>query len=313
MTTIYVLDAMHPKGPELLKQHADVVMWDDPRRDQWPEEADAVLVRQSPITPDLVARVVKAQIVSKHGIGCDAIDLAGLRAKGIPVVNTPGANSEAVAELAIALALGISRRIVMADRDMRAGELFDQDAYVGTSWWGKTVGIIGMGNIGRRVAKKWHGAFDMKVLAFDPWMPAQDWDTLDMPATPVDALEQMLPEIDLLTIHIPLTNESRGLIGDKEIRLMKPTACIVSDARGGIVDEVALHASLSEGRLYGAALDVFEKVPPPPDHPLFTIPGFVGTPHIGAGALETKARCSEMAAQQILDFLAGKDPVNLVN
>jgi D-3-phosphoglycerate dehydrogenase len=288
-------------------------MWDDPRRDRWPEEADAVLVRQSPITPDLVARIEKAQIVSKHGIGCDAIDLAGLRAKGIPVVNTPGANSEAVAELAIALALGMSRCIVMSDRETRAGKPIAPDKNTGTSWWGKTVGIIGMGNIGRRVAKKWHGAFDMTVLGFDPWMPPQGWETLDVPVTPMETLEQMLPAIDLLTIHIPLTDESRNMIGDKEMRLMKPTASIVSDARGGIVDEMALYAALKEGRLHGAALDVFEKEPPPPDHPLFEIPGFVGTPHIGAGAVETKARCSEMAAQQILDFLAGAEPVNLVN
>ena len=201
----------------------------------------------------------------------------------------------------------------MSDRDCRAGRATDRAVYDGLGWYGKTVGVIGLGNIGRRVAKKWWGAFDMKMIGFDPWMPDSGWTTLQTPVERARTLEELLPEVDLLTIHIPLTEESRGMIGDKEMRLMKPTASIVSDARGGIVDEQALYAALKEKRLHGAALDVFVKEPPPPDHPLFQFPTFVGTPHIGAGAIETKERCSEMAAQQILDFLAGKEPVNLVN
>ena len=307
---IYILDAFHEAGIALARQHAEVVCWPDPAIMNWPEEADGVMVRMTPITADQIARAKHVKVVCKQGVGVDTIALAAAKLHGIPVCRTPGVNSEAVAEMGFALALSVTRRVTRFDRMLRAGAEIVRPRNLGIEMYGKTVGIVGMGNVGTRTARKWIGAFDAKVVAFDPHAQADTWN--DIPHSRVGSLHEMLPQVDLLTLHLPLTRESRYLIGRKELSMMKPDAVLINVSRGGIVDEKALFESLSKGHLFGAGLDVFEVEPPPADHPLLSLPNVVATPHAAGGTHDTQERSSLQVAQQVLDVLAGKTPANRV-
>jgi len=215
-------------------------------------------------------------------------------------------NSEAVAEMALALGLAVARRVAELDRQIRSGEVVERSSFLGLERWQKRVGVVGMGNVGTRVARKWHGAFDARILAYDPHVAKGAW--ADLPHERVGSLEDLLPEVDLLTLHLPLTAETRQLIGRRELALMRPTAILVNTSRGGIVDEAALCEALRSGRLFGAGLDVFETEPPTVANPLVGLPNVVATPHAAGGTRENQERSSRLAAQQLLDVLEGREP-----
>jgi D-3-phosphoglycerate dehydrogenase len=307
---IYILDAFHEAGIALARQHAEVVCWPDPEIKNWPEQADGVMVRMTPITSEQIARAQHVKVICKQGVGVDTIALDAAKEHGIPVLRTPGVNSEAVAEMGFALALSVTRRVTRFDRMLRAGEEIVRPKQLGIEMYGKTVGIVGMGNIGTRTVHKWRGAFDANIIAFDSHVPADRWS--DIPHRRAKSLEEMLPEVDLLTLHLPLTEESRHLIGRRELALMKKGSVIINVSRGGIIDEAALYESLKEGHLFGAGLDVFEVEPPPADHPLLTLPNVVATPHAAGGTEDTQVRSSTQVAQQVIDVLQGRAPVNRV-
>jgi D-3-phosphoglycerate dehydrogenase len=307
---IYVLDRFHEPGVELAAQHHEVIRWDDPRVADWHDDADGVMVRISPIRAEDFARARRLKAIVKQGVGVDNIDLAAARRHGVVVSNTPGVNREAVAEMAMALALAVARRLGESDRRVRSGETLERANVLGLELWEKTVGIIGMGNIGTRAALKWCGAFNARILAYDPYVPADRW--ADIPHERVASLEELLPQVDLLTPHVPLTEETRHMIGRRELALMKKTAIVVNVARGGIVDEAALYEALAAGRLFGAGIDVFESEPPTALNPLVGLPRVVSTPHAAGGTAETQTRSSLQVARQLLDILAGKEPVNRV-
>lgn len=302
---IYILDAFHPAGVEYAARHAEVVRWDDPRVKNWAEDADGVMVRMTPIRAADLARARKLRIICKQGVGVDTIDLEAARARGIPVCRTPGVNSEAVAEMAMALALSVARRTADLDRMLRAGASIERSKLLGVELWQKTVGVVGMGAIGMRVARKWRAAFDARILAYDPHV--DDWK--DRPYRRVSHLKELLGESDLVTIHVPLTAETRGMIGKGELALMKESAILVNTSRGGIVDEAALYDALKADRLFGAGLDVWEVEPPPKGHPLLGLPNVVGTPHVAGGTRETQERSSLQVAQQVVDVLNGSTPL----
>jgi D-3-phosphoglycerate dehydrogenase len=307
---IYILDAFHEAGIALARKNADVVCWPDPAIRNWPEEADGVMVRMTPITAEELARARHVKVVCKQGVGVDTIALDAAREHGIPVCRTPGVNSEAVAEMGFALALSVTRRVTRFDRMLHAGEEIVRPRHLGIEMHGKTVGIVGMGNIGTRTARKWIGAFDAKIVAYDPYAPKDCW--RDIPHARVHSLHEMLPEVDLLTLHLPLTPESRHMIGRAELALMKKDAVLVNVSRGGIVDEAALYESLKSGHLFGAGLDVFEVEPPAADHPLLSLPNVVATPHAAGGTHDTQERSALLVAQQVIDVLNGKEPPNRV-
>ena len=307
---IYILDAFHEAGIALARQHAEVVCWPDPAIRNWPEEADGVMVRMTPITAQDLARAKHVKVICKQGVGFDTIALDAAKARGIPICRTPGVNSEAVAEMGFALALSVTRRVTRFDRMLRAGEEIVRPQHLGIEMHGKTVGIVGMGNIGTRMARKWLGAFDAKIIACDPHAPADAW--RDIPHTRVSHLREMLPQVDLLTLHLPLNEESRHLIGRAELALMKKDAVLINVSRGGLIDEQALYESLQRGHLFGAGLDVFEVEPPPADYPLLTLPNVVATPHAAGGTHETQERSSLQVARQVIDVLHGKEPANRV-
>jgi D-3-phosphoglycerate dehydrogenase / 2-oxoglutarate reductase len=307
---IYVLDAFHLSGVELAEKQAEVIRWDDPRARNWHEDADGLMVRGKKITADDMARAKKLRVISKQGVGIDNIDLEAAKARGIAVCRTPGVNSEAVAEMALSLGLSVVRRVTEFDRMTRAGGKVQRANFLGYESWQKTVGIVGMGNIGTLVARKWRGAFDAKLIGYDPYVPANRWS--ELPHKRAASLEEMLPQVDILSLHLPLTPESRNLIDAARLALMKPSAIVVNTSRGGIVNEAALYQAISSGNLFGAGFDVFEAEPPTSDHPLMSLPPFVGTPHAAAGTIETQARSSMLAASQLLEALAGGQPLGQV-
>ncbi|MBE0531966.1 MAG: hydroxyacid dehydrogenase [Rhodospirillales bacterium] len=313
---VFVLDAINAKGVGVLRRQVEAVLWDDPGIGRWREEADGIILRgNTPITAADFAAAVRLKAVSKQGTGVDKIDLAAARAHGVRVMNTPALNAEAVAEMAMTLALCAARQVPMLDRLLRSGATVAREDFDGSraggaqGFWGKTVGILGMGAIGRRTAEKWRSAFAMNVLWHDPYVPAGALAEFGRRA---ESLAELLPEVDLLSIHAPLTAETRGLIGRSELAMMKPTAILVSVARGGIVDEAALYDALASGALFGAALDVFEREPPAADHPLFRIPSFVGTPHVGAGTIDSREQSAVAVVEQLLDVLNGREGRNVL-
>jgi len=307
---IYVLDAFHLSGVELAEKQAEVIRWDDPRAKNWHEDADGLMVRGKKIAAEDMARAKKLRVISKQGVGLDNIDLEAAKAHGIAVCRTPGVNSEAVAEMALSLGLSVVRRVTEFDRMTRADGKVQRANFLGYESWQKTVGIIGMGNIGTLVARKWRGAFDAKLIGHDPYVPANRWS--ELPHKRAASLEEMLPQVDILSLHLPLTPESRNLIDATRLALMKPSAIVVNTSRGGIVNEAALYQAISSGKLFGAGFDVFEVEPPTSDHPLMSLPTFVGTPHAAAGTVETQARSSMLAASQLLEALAGGQPLGQV-
>jgi D-3-phosphoglycerate dehydrogenase len=298
---VYVLDPFFSAGPDLVAQYAETVYWDDPRVANWHQDADGIMVRMSRITCEDISKSRKLKVISKQGVGLDNIDVAAAEARGIVVRNTPGINSEAVAEMSVALGLAVCRRLVEFDRGIRSGEPVQRTKLLGIELWGKTVGVVGMGNIGYRTARKWYRAFETSVIAYDPYASANIWP--DIPHQRAASLDELLPQVDLLTLHVPLTSETKHLIGYRELALMKSTAIVVNVSRGGIVHEVALYDALKAGRLFGAGIDVFETEPPTSSNPLATLPTVVVTPHAAGGTRENQERSSLLVARQLLDVL----------
>jgi len=298
---IFILDPIHQAGVDYAARHFEIVRWDDPRVQQWPEEADALMVRMTPVTAADIARAKKVRIISKQGVGYDTVDVVAAKKHGIVVCRTPGVNSDAVAELALALGLCAGRRVAELDRRIRAGGDIKRPDFLAVETEGKTVGVIGVGNIGSRVARKWASAFNARVLGYDPYVEK-------LACKKVETLEELLRESDLVTLHVPLTDETRHMIGAREIALMKKNAVLVNTCRGGVVDEDALYNAMKAGQLFGAGLDVWDVEPPPKDHPLLTLPNVVATPHVAGNTFETQERSALWVAQQAVDFLQGKLP-----
>jgi D-3-phosphoglycerate dehydrogenase len=308
---VYILDAFHPSGIDFISKHAEVVRWDDSRCKNWHEDADAVMVRMFRLTAADFAKARKLKVVSKQGVGVNTIDLVAAKAHGITVCNTPGVNSEAVAEMALGLALSIGRRIAEFDRMIRAGDKVDRADFLGIELWEKTVGVVGMGNTGTRVARKYHAAFNAKILACDPYVSANHWP--DIPHERVGSLDAMWPRVDVLTMHVPLTDETRGMVGRSGLARMKDDAIVINVSRGGVIDEDALYQTLKSGRLSGAGLDVWDEVEPPrPGHPLLSLHNVVATPHAAGGTRETQVRSSLLVAQQLLHVMNGGEPLSRV-
>ena len=304
---IYVLEECSQAGMDVLKERADeVVLWDHPDVDRWREDADGVVVRLAPITADDLAQATNLKVVAKHGVGVENIDLDAAKAHGVTVVNTPGVNSEAVAELAMALALGVARRLAELDRLTRAGANYDRNKYEGVGFWQKSVGVVGMGNIGTRVARKWYRAFEANIVAYDPYVPADRWS--DLPHERVSSLEELLRRSDLVSVHVPRNEETIDLIDADELAIMRPSAILVNTSRGGIINESALYAALRERRIFGAGLDVFDVEPPTLDNPLVSLPNILTTPHAAGGTAENHARTSLAVVDELLTALSDEEP-----
>ena len=267
---------------------------------------DAIVVgMEEKITEAVLGAATKLKIITKHGAGVDNIDIPAATRKGIPVVSAAGANSDAVADLTLGLFLSLARTIPFADRSVREGRW---PRLVGIQINGKVLGIVGLGQIGKKVAKRATG-FDMKVLSYDVVKDeafAKQWGITYLP------LEEVLAQADFLSIHIPLNSSTRRLIGEKELRLMKKDSFLVNVSRGSIVDEEALCQALKEGRIRGAALDVFEQEPPG-QSPLLRLDNFIATPHMAGYTREALVETGMICVRAIVDVLNGKRPQGVIN
>ena len=269
---------------------------------------DALIVRsRTRVTAELLEAGHRLQVVARAGSGVDNIDVEAATRRGVLVVNAPQGNTVAVAEHAVGLMLALARHIPAADAAMKRGD-WPKDALIGTELRSKTLGIVGLGRVGTALARRAAG-FEMRIVAYDPFVSTEHAARLGVEMVSLDAL---LRVADFVSIHVPANERTRGLIGAEQLGLMKPTARLINCARGGIVDEVALARALAEGRLAGAALDVFAHEPPGATE-LVSSPKTVCTPHLAASTEEAQETCALDAAEQVLAALAGKAaryPVN---
>jgi len=273
-------------------------------------EFDACIVRSQPkITPESLENPGKLRAIARAGAGVDNVDLPAATRKGIIVMNTPGGNSVSAAEHTIALLFALARRVPVADATMKAGG-WDRNKFVGTEVAGKTIGVIGLGRIGREVARRAVG-LDMKVIALDPFVTAAK--VAEMGYTVAQSVDELLPQVDFLTVHVQLSAETKSLIGARELGLMKKSARVLNVARGGIIDEKALADALAAGTIAGAGIDVFSVEPIVADNPLLKAPNIVLTPHLGASTVEAQENVAVEAAQLIADFLLKGQVANAVN
>lgn len=271
---------------------------------------DGIIVRSQPkITKRIIDAAERVRVIGRAGVGVDNIDVEAATSRGIVVMNTPFGNITSAAEHSIAMMLALARHIPAADASMKAGS-WDKKKFTGVELAGKTIGIIGLGKVGSIVARAAR-ALSMKVLAYDPYINPKRAQEMDVEPR---ELESLLREADFVTIHVPLTDSTRKLINRERLALMKSTARLVNCARGGVVDEAALVEALREGKLAGAALDVFEEEPLPADSPLRKLPNVILTPHLGASTVEAQEKVAEDLARQFVDFFVRgeiKNPVNL--
>ena len=320
---VFVTREIPEKGLEMIREYYEVEVWGEytpPPRDVLMKKAgevDAlVTLLTDKIDKELLDNAPRLRIVAQYAVGYDNIDVEYATEKGVYVTNTPGVLTDAVADLTWALILALARRIVEADKFIRSGDYWK----TGTGWHpmmmlgadvaGRTLGIVGIGRIGRAVARRAKG-FEMKILYYDIRRLPEDVEK-ELGARYVD-LDTLLKESDIVTLHVPLTRATYHMIGERELKLMKPTALLINTARGAVIDTEALVRALREGWIAGAALDVFEQEPLPPEHPLTKFNNVILTPHIGSATVETRNKMAELVAENLIAFYKGKVPPTLVN
>ena len=308
---ILVADTIAEEGLEILRNYAQV----DIKLKLKPEELkaiignyDALIVRsQTQVPAEIIEAGEKLKVIGRAGVGVDNIDVAAATKKGIVVVNAPTANTVSAAEYTIALMLALSRNIPKANSQLKSGR-WQRKELVGTELRNKTLGIIGLGNVGSEVAKRAQ-AFEMCVIAHDPFVSTNYARKLKVDLVPLD---QLLEQSDFITLHVPLTATTKGLIGAEELAKVKPTARIINCARGGLVDEEALVKAIEDEKIAGAAFDVFS-TEPVTDSSRFKSDKIVVTPHLGASTIEAQANVAKDIAEQVLTVLRGEHPRYAVN
>ncbi len=262
------------------------------------------------VTAALLTRTPRLIAASSNGAGYDTIDVDACTGAGVAVVNQSGGNKEAVAEHALAMMLTLSKRIVEADRHARTGQKIDRAMYVGRELNGRTVGVLGIGNVGGRLAAMCRAAFNMRVLAYDPLLTTEQIKSRG--AEKVE-LDELLAQSDFVSVHCPLTKQNRKMMGAAQFAKMRPEAYFITTARGFIHDEDALANALRAKQIAGAGLDVWEDEPPPHDHPLMAFDNVMVSPHVAGSTIEARENMGRIAAEQTLDILDGRKPPRLIN
>jgi D-3-phosphoglycerate dehydrogenase len=262
------------------------------------------------VTAELLQRLPGLRLVSSYGAGYDTVDVAACTAAGVGVVSQAGGNAQAVAEHAVAMMLSLLKRIPETQHAMLAGAAGNRSVFLGRELTGRTVGIVGIGHTGSRAAAILNKAFGCRVLACDPYVDAAACAARGAEKTDLDGL---LRQSDIVDLHCPLSDETRGMMGAAQFAKMPRGALLVNTARGGICDEDALYQALCGGHLAGAGIDVWAQEPPPVDHPLLRHPSVVVSQHTAGVTHESRDRVARMAAQSFIDFAAGKTPAGLVN
>jgi D-3-phosphoglycerate dehydrogenase len=310
---VLLYEDMHEAGKAFLKEKAEIFFARSLKEDSLIKEvkdANGIIMRANGmVTRRIMEAAPQLKVIGRHGVGVESIDLEAATEKGIWVVNTPDANNISVAEHFFGLALILSKMLKKADIALREGRWGARYEYTGNELYGKTLGILGFGRIGRAVGRIGHKGFAMKVLYYDALKYEEAEKELDAKKV---SLEEVVSQSDYISINLPMQPETKGLLGEREFGLMKPSAFIINLARGPIWDEKALHKVLKEKRVAGAGSDVYEAEPATKGHPLFDLENFFGTPHMAAHTEEALKRMS-MVAVDIVRVLEGKEPVYPVN
>jgi D-3-phosphoglycerate dehydrogenase len=321
----YVNALSHPVYLEILAKRPDVHV-DKLVNDSPEDEAERVLsqahayqigssrqelaMKYQGYTP-LLERCPNLVVLSTNGAGFDTINLEDATKASVIAVNQAGGNKEGVAEHVMAMMLSLSKRIMLTNHAMRSGGSYDRRDFMGDDVLGRTIGIIGLGNVGSRVAELCRGLFQMRVLAYDPYLSADI-----MRASGVEkvaTLDEMLRRADYVSVNCPHTKETRGMMGAASFAAMQPHAYFITTARGGIHDEAALAEALTKKQIAGAGLDVWEDEPPPTDHPLMAFANVLVSPHTAGITRQSRHNIAKIAAEQMLDILDGKKPPRLLN
>lgn len=321
---VYITRKIPQKAIDMIAEYYDIIgIWEE----YYPPPYEVILEKVKevdalvPLLTDKIDKKVmdnapNLRIIAQYAVGYDNIDVEYATKKGIYVTNTPGVLTEAVADLTWGLILAVARRIVEADHYVRSGEWYSTKTgwhpmmMLGIEVNGKTLGILGMGRIGRAVARRAKG-FNMRVIYYSRHRLPEDVEK-ELGAEYVD-FETLLKESDILSIHVPLTPETRYMISEKELKMMKKGAILINTARGAVVDTKALVKALEEGWIAGAGLDVFEQEPLPPENPLTKFKNVVLAPHMGSATIETRTNMGVLVAKNLIAFYKGEVPPTLVN
>jgi D-3-phosphoglycerate dehydrogenase / 2-oxoglutarate reductase len=312
---IMICDPVSAKGIALLQQRSEfqVVVLDKRLSEAelipWVTEVEAMVVRsETKITRNVMEAAPKLRVVGRAGVGVDNVDVEAATQRGVVVMNTPGGNTTSTAELAFSMLMALARKIPQAHASMKAGE-WNRKAFSGTELFNKTLGILGMGRIGTEVAKR-AIAFGMKVLACDPYIALSRAKALQVNLAEID---EIFAQADFITVHMPMSDETRGMINAAAFAKMKTGVRVINCARGGIINEADLLAALQSGKVAGAALDVYEAEPLPKDSPLRALPQLIMTPHLGASTEEAQENVGIEIAEAIEAFLLQGEVRNAVN
>lgn len=323
MYKVLLTERIDPIGIEMLSKVAQVDIAPNPQEDTIAElipEYDALVIRATKLTEKMIAAGKKLKIVARHGVGQDNLDIPAATKYGVILTTTPGANAGSVAEHAVGGMMYLLKRYGEATSMLRGGA-FDQPGsltglltklgFLNYVMEGKTVALVGVGAIAKRVAAMCKHGFGMNVIGYDPWVSAEAMAELGI--TKYETVEEMLPLCDVLSIHVPKTPQTENLINKDTLAKMKPTAVVVNTARGGIINEADLVEALRDKVIAGAMLDVFAQEPPSLDNPLFTLDNVLLTPHIAAASDGAMRNMSSGVATNIINYFEGRDPIFVVN
>jgi len=311
---VLVSDAMAPEGLEILERARglEVVNAPDLSHEELLEairDAEGLVIRSgTKVTAEVLEAAEKLKVIARAGIGVDNVDVGIASKRGVIVENTPGGNTVTTAEHALALLVALARHVPQATASMKAGK-WEKKKFKGTELYNRTLGVVGLGNVGRVLADRARG-LGMRVIAFDPHISAEVAQKHDVELLDFD---ELLERSDAITVHVPRSKETQGLLGREAFGKVRPGVLLVNASRGGIVDEEALAEALESGQVGGAALDVFEEEPPPADHPLLALDNVICTPHLGASTTQAQLNVSITAAEQVRDYLLEGSVRNAVN
>ncbi|KAM0753620.1 D-3-phosphoglycerate dehydrogenase [Meredithblackwellia eburnea MCA 4105] len=306
---VYALDKFDPVGTAYAKDLFDLVSPGDDGWDTWRDDAVGLLVGSGLVTAEDIAQCKSLKYISRHGVGYDKVDIPAAKTKGIVVTNCPGVNASAVAEVAVALTCTLARQISSIDHRVKLGEVVKkQEAFGGMLLSGKTVGLLGGGNIGQQFARMMHSAFGCRIIVYDPYLPANSlWK--EIPHTQVASFdEDLLPVCDIVSIHVPLLPATKDMISKNQLKKMKKTALLINTARGGIINEEDLLDALENEVIAGAGIDAWVEEPPTIDHygPRLRNHRLIATPHIGAATSEVQSMTCMSMCDHMLEMMLNK-------
>ncbi|MBM4312443.1 MAG: hydroxyacid dehydrogenase [Deltaproteobacteria bacterium] len=311
---ILIVQAIHERGMQVFDERFDVRVASDPSEATVIKEikgVEGVVVRMAPFTRKIIEAADALKVIGRHGVGVDTIDVQAATEKGIVVTNTPNANATSVAEHTLTAIGALAKRVVVYDHAIRNRRWELRNSYGAIDLDGKILGLVGVGRIGSMVARRAAAAYNMKAIAFDPYITPEK--AREMGVTLCAAMDDIFRQADVVSLHTPLTPETRRLVNADRLRLMKPTAFLVNFSRGEVIDERALYDALKTGVIAGAAIDVYDPEPPLDDNPLFELDNILLSPHSAALTGECVIRMATGAAEGVVDVLSGRRPQFVVN